>query len=375
MYDGLEIDVLSLGDADCSIVTKWVSGIPHRILIDGGCGQDSEAILEFLRRRGYTSFWAAVCTHKHNDHASGLIKLIESSQLTFYNGWMHDMRRHIAPDVLRRVSASDSSIAAARDVTERLSKAFTNRKIPIHEPFAGECIAGYPNIFVLGPSVPFYEKALKEFIDADLRPENNTSLSALIAASHALGGLHRPLGSLGTVPTGYSALSSLSGGRNLPALTGLLANSSVQVAPKTQPFNSTSVILGIRDGACKMLLTADAGTEALACVSAEWNHLTYLGVPHHGSDGNLSQRDIERFCPQFAIISAKGDASHPSRSIVNGLVKVGAKVASTHRSGHLQFSFGAVPPRSDYGVAELLTGSSLPDSRALVIKALSGVGR
>jgi beta-lactamase superfamily II metal-dependent hydrolase len=122
----------------------------------------------------------------------------------------------------------------------------------------------------------------------------------------------------------------------------------------------------------RLLLTADAGSQALGCVPAEWNHLLYMGVPHHGSDGNLSQKDIERFCPEFAVVSARGDSSHPSRAIVSGLVKVGARVYSTHKSGNLQFWCGAVPPRPDYGPGEQLKGTGAPEPVVDWVKILSG---
>jgi beta-lactamase superfamily II metal-dependent hydrolase len=120
------------------------------------------------------------------------------------------------------------------------------------------------------------------------------------------------------------------------------------------------------------MLTADAGSEALGRVSGEWNHLLYMGVPHHGSDGNLSQKDIERFCPEFATISACGDSCHPSRAIVSGLVKVGAKVYSTHKSRNLWFWSGSVPARVDYGPVEALRGTGEPEPVFDWVKALSG---
>ncbi len=147
---------------------------------------------------------------------------------------------------------------------------------------------------------------------------------------------------------------------SVPPLLGALGNSSVKKNPTTQPFNNTSVILGVNFGA-RLLLTGDAGTEALSYVGSEWNHLLYMGVPHHGSDGNLSQSDIERFCPKFAIISAKGDSSHPDRAIVSGLVKCGAGVGSTHEHGNLWFYSGVVPARSDYNQIEGLKGTGSPE--------------
>lgn len=376
MYNGLEIDVLSLGDADCSIVTQWNDGIPYRVLIDGGCGGDAETVTEFLRARQYTNLWAVVCTHMHNDHASGLIKVVQSPHITIHNGWMHDLRRHVSPDGLRRVCASRDSVCSAVDTTRALSEALSKRGIPIHEPFVGACVAGYPNMFVLGPSRKFYEGALEEFADVKLpglsQPDWTTAIAGALSNPRRLTGLTAfPV----TGGSSYGNLAALVGNPLagvVPPLTGLLDKLSIETDPDTQPFNSTSVILGVRSGTCKMLLTADAGSDALAFVSADWNHLAYLGVPHHGSDGNLSQADAERFCPEYAFISAKGDGSHPSPSVVNALIKVGAKVASTHSSGNLHFSHGMVPARPDYVPVVCLKGAVQPDPRALFIKALVG---
>jgi hypothetical protein len=50
MYDGLEIDMLSVGCADCILVTKWNNGIANRVLVDGACKSDYENVIRpFLR--------------------------------------------------------------------------------------------------------------------------------------------------------------------------------------------------------------------------------------------------------------------------------------------------------------------------------------
>lgn len=147
-------------------------------------------------------------------------------------------------------------------------------------------------------------------------------------------------------------------------VAGALGRSSVKEEPKTQPFNNTSMILGVEFAGSRLLFTADAGSEALDRIPEQWKNLAWMQVPHHGSDGNLSQKNIERFCPRLANISARGDSSHPSRAIVNGLIKVGSQVYSTHslNPGHLWFHIGAIPSRPDYGEATLLkaTGGSGP---------------
>lgn len=156
-------------------------------------------------------------------------------------------------------------------------------------------------------------------------------------------------------------------------LAGALAKSSVKRNSTTQPYNNTSVILGAEFNGSKLLFPADAGSEALAYVPSVWNHLSYMGVPHHGSDGNLSQKDIERFCPKIAFISAKGDSSHPNRAIVSGLVKVGTKVASTHKAGNLWFWSGSVPARKGYEPVEWLKGTGEPEPVVDWTKILYGM--
>lgn len=385
MYNGIEVDLLSLGDADCIVVTRWHESYPHRILIDGGSGADAEVIVDFLRRRNYTNFWAVLCTHLHNDHARGLVKIVRDKRIAIHNGWMHDIRKHVGADALRRAGVASDGVKEVVEATEELTSAFLVRGLVPREPFAGtsagSVIAGYPLAMVLGPSLPYYRRVIEQFTEVQL-PAAIPALSVLARLAgtvppvvpSGLGDLAFPFrmfngklsALLPTPPSGRSTVIP-------PPLFGALNQSSVKVNPRTQPYNNTSVILGVDFNGDKLLFTADAGSDALSSVGADWNRLLYMGVPHHGSDGNLSQKDIERFLPRWAFISAKGDSSHPSRAIVSGLVKVGTKVASTHQSGHLWFYSGTVPARPDYGPVELMKGTGSPEPVADWMKVLSGV--
>jgi beta-lactamase superfamily II metal-dependent hydrolase len=372
VFNGIEVDVISIGDADCIVVTQWTNSVAHRILIDGGCAGDVEVVTDFLLSRGYTKFWFALCTHLHNDHANGLIKIVQDRRFEFTYGNMHDLHKHVSADVLRRASAANDGVKEVAEKTKELAAAFASRNMTLLEPFAGMKLATWPDVIVLGPSVEYYNKVMAEFTNVKAAMSIPIALPSLenIAARRALyglsglGGLTPPftnppsLSSLIPPPTPKNRFASL---LPLPPLTGALGGSSLLKKPTTQPFNNTSVILGMRFGEIKLLLPGDAGSEALSFVGSEWNHLTYFGVPHHGSDGNVSQGDIERFCPEFAVISAKGDSSHPSRAVVSGLVKVGAKVASTHEHGNLWFWSGTVPARTDYGPCEFLKGTGTPE--------------
>lgn len=381
-FSGIEIDMLSLGDADSILVTEWWGNYVFTVLIDGGTVSDAKTVREFLRSRNITSLYAVVCTHLHNDHARGLIELVKDKTLSIASGWMHDMRKHASADALRRASSQNSSqadgVKEALETTRELASVFASRNITPQEPFAGQTIASLPGLTVLGPTPQFYKQALEESIGEPVAPFGSF-LSAL-AATQRPSSLYAP-----ATPPQINPLSrmleqsappalplSFLGGPLSPplatpsqfdlsaALLGVLSNSSVEEKPKTQPFNNTSAILGLVYGDKKFLFTADAGSEALDAVPSSWKNLHWMQVPHHGSDGNLSQKNIERFCPRHAYVSAAGDSSHPDRAIVNALIKVGSQVFSTHTGGHLRHSIGTVPSRPGYESAVPLKGKADP---------------
>jgi beta-lactamase superfamily II metal-dependent hydrolase len=356
MYDGLEIDMLSLGDADCIVVTHWHQGWPQRTLVDAGRASDFPDVRNFLIGRGMTEFWAVVCTHPHRDHGDGLVKIVRDWTFTFHNAWMHDIRKHVTPDTLRRASAGDSSrakdVKQVLDTTTELANAFAARELVPQEPFAGIVIAGYPLMTVLGPTPLLYSWKLGEFMKV---PSPGLPVPPLALPLGRVARLSDMLGAPATLglPSGGIPITA-----GIRALEGPLSDSSVQENPTTQPFNETSAIIGIEFENRKLLLTADSGSDGLDAIAPEWASLEWMQVPHHGSAGNLSKENIEGFRPKFAFVSAQGNTNHPGRAIVNGLIKMGATVCSTHRGGHLWYWIGAVPARPDYGSATPLKGTS-----------------
>src|SRR6267378_1618137 len=251
MYDGFEIDMLSLGDADCLVVTQWHPQYGFfRVLIDGGRGSDVDAVKDFLLTRGFTHFYAVVKTHAHEDHAGGLIKLVQDTRFTFTNAWMHDIRNHIDPDILRSASAGNSAHAdAVRQVietTKELWSSFVNRRLIPKEPFTGDAISGLPYLAVLGPSQPFYKRVLADFAKIEypnplLSPAFWATAPKPSVMPISLSSLLRP--PVPSYPVSSSIFAPINPGPSI-SLAGLLSNSKVKESPTTQPFNNTSVILG-----------------------------------------------------------------------------------------------------------------------------------
>jgi beta-lactamase superfamily II metal-dependent hydrolase len=88
-FNGIEIDMLSLGDADSLLVTLWENGRPTYMLIDGGYAKDAATATSFLQRRGVKKIDHLVCSHMDNDHAAGLFRLVQEGKCEIGCGWVH----------------------------------------------------------------------------------------------------------------------------------------------------------------------------------------------------------------------------------------------------------------------------------------------
>jgi beta-lactamase superfamily II metal-dependent hydrolase len=99
MYNGIEIDMLSLGNADCILVSFWNGLSVYRVLIDGGNKGDAPTVRGFLRGLNITKIDDVLSTHLHDDHSGGLIELLS--------------------DCLTTLSLSESSGATYRTGTSR----------------------------------------------------------------------------------------------------------------------------------------------------------------------------------------------------------------------------------------------------------------
>ena len=320
--------MLSVGDADCILVTGWVGGASEHVLVDGGNPDDYSTLSAFLAGRAVSRLSHVVCSHPHRDHIGGLSGLLADTTIDIGCLWMHRPQQHSDERAMRAVFAAQQSRELAQhcqkslDDASALLQAAHARGIPVWEPFAGQVIGPFE---VLGPSTSFYEGTLRSL-------EGKLSFSTI-----------------------EYALLLQETGLFREAATGDDADSGLLEDPQTDPINDTSTVLLAEHAGDCFLLTADAGAAALRSVleTSSLQGIRWMQMPHHGSRRNITRELIEHLAPSTACASAAGNTKHPRRAVVNAFKDVGARVFSTHypKPGPLRQAAGAVPHRPAYSPA------------------------
>ena len=172
MYNGIEVDMLSLGNADCILITFWNGVSAYRVLIDGGNKGDAATIRQVLRHLNIRRVDDVLSTHQHDDHSGGLIELLLDETLDVGKVWSHVPQWHVesmakVQAALRAAGSSaeaatiQKSLQTAADIYNIAKK----RGIPHEEPFKGKKLGGL--LEVCSPTEEFYNSLVVEFTDAD----------------------------------------------------------------------------------------------------------------------------------------------------------------------------------------------------------------
>lgn len=335
MYSGVEIDMLSLGDADSMLVSYWNGFSAHRVLIDGGNKGDAPTVRTFLRNLNISTIDEVFSTHLHDDHSGGLIELLSDTTLTFGKLWCHIPHWHVESiekvnAALRAAGISEEaeSIRKSLATAAAIFKIAKDRKIPHDEPFVGKATG---LLQILSPTEDSYRGLVAEFAEADqIKAEDAAKLRY-------------------TVQTAMDEAFFKS---------GLLESSALLTDPHTDPENESSVVSGFTYNGSVFLFTGDVGTSALTTVVSNYQvaGMHWMQIPHHGSRRNLTESLIETLAPKTAFVSASGNDKHPRRAVVNAFKKLGTNVYSTHypTGTNLRHHFGTVPARDGYYPATAL---------------------
>ncbi len=185
------------------------------------------------------------------------------------------------------------------------------RKITIVKPFAGISTTD-KTIMVLGSDKDYYQSLLPTFRD----------MPDLAAKSSVFGAITK---------FASDAISWVAESMHIETLT------DPQPGDVSSENNSSAIILFQLDGH-KLLLTGDAGCEALSRVivfaasnGISLNDLRFLQVPHHGSRRNIGPTILNQIKAETAFISVatEGAPKHPSKRVTNALLRRGASGETT----------------------------------------------
>lgn len=326
MADYFEIDFLDVesskgGDA---ITARYrTNGEEYIHIVDGGYQDTGDKIIEHLDKyyNNPRHIDCVVLTHQDNDHSGGLRKVLEH----FSVGELWMLRPWLYADELinrfKRYSSIENLSNKLKEIYPNISalEEIANEKgIQIKEPFQGSRIGAFT---VLSPSKPTY---LDLVVQSEKTPEAFVEDDASRTFS-------------GSIKEGIRYLRALWGQEIFPE-TG------------TSPENEMSIIQFAYLNKKRILLTGDAGRQALsnAAAFAKSKGLTLPGidrfqVPHHGSRHNVNTEILDIWLggrtrqpiesnhnEPTAIISASSkDENHPRKVVVRAFIHRGCKVVQT----------------------------------------------
>lgn len=356
MNTGYEIDFLPVGNGERSgdaICMRYGTPGNYKVVVyDGGTKESGQALVKHIRDYyGTNVVDYVICSHPDADHASGLSVVLE--QMEVRELWMHRPWAHSALicQYFRDGRITDSSLAER--LKEKMAAAYAleelaiDRGIPLHEPFQGDQIGAF---YVLSPTRDWYVHEL--IADFEKSPQKKQATSADASGSFWAS----------VVETAKHAASWIGESWGIETL---------REAVSTSAENESSVVLFGTVGDRGILLTGDAGVQALSAAAsyAETRgvsipaHIRFAQVPHHGSRNNVSPSVLDRLIGEksttpvvdariTAFVSvAKESETHPRNAVVNAFIRRGAKVIPTkgqairhHHGMGARSGWGAVEP-------------------------------
>jgi beta-lactamase superfamily II metal-dependent hydrolase len=337
---GFEVDMLAVGEASRSgdaIALRFGNLAGPRdqqtiVVIDGGTKDTGEELVSHIKTfYGTDRVDIVVATHPDCDHVNGLKVVVENLKvgtLLMHQPWNHaaDVKRDFR-DHRFTVSGLSSKLERALADASDLEDLAKRKGVKIMEPFAG--VGTQDNtIHVLAPTQDYYCSLLCDFRRT---PASKSFGSGLFTS---------------TVTAVREAVKWVMETMHIETLD----DSGMTSAEN----NSSAIVLFTIDGH-KLLFTGDAGIDALTraadyaeSLGIPLTDLRFLHVPHHGSRRNVGPKILNRVKAKTAYISAAAKSEkHPSKKVINALIRRGANVFSTCGNGLWHHSPDA-PARPSY---------------------------
>ena len=323
-----------VGNTDTKAFLKLLAsyfyfGLTRIHVVDGGFQDTGEAVVDHIKKYydDPTYIDCVVVTHPDGDHAGGLRDILEQfgiGELWMLRPWeyadeiIHRFTRFTSVDNLKtRLREIYPSIAKLEEIADE-------HDIRIYEPFQGAAIGEF---IVMAPTKDRY---LDLVVESEKTPEC-TEEPKEASRSTAMTRLQELV---------VKALSFVKAAWGVESFS----------PNETSAENNMSVIQYANLCAKRILLTADAGRDALTeaadyapVIGLTLPGLDRIQVPHHGSRRNVSTKVLDSlFGPRLgfrlgkgeekfiAIISAaQEDEDHPRKAVVRSFIHRGARVATT----------------------------------------------
>lgn len=340
-----EIDFLAVGDTKSgdAICLRYGSiTLGYKIhVVDGGFQDCGDKVVSHVWSY-YGQPWHidhVVLTHADNDHAGGLIKVLEAYSvgcLWMNRPWVHADE---IVDLFKYGWTVDGLRKKLRDLYPtlvRLEEVATQKNIPIRDTFQGEVIGDF---VVLAPSRQRYLSLIPQF---DKTPAPRTEAQSVFERL-------------------FKAVTQL--------ITETWTGETLSENPEaTSASNESSVVqFGILD-THPVLLTGDVGPQGLK-EAADYieskgfalPRLEFVQVPHHGSRRNVTPSILNRWLgpplasdtvPRRGVAfcsAAHNDEDHPRKKVVNAFLRRGYPVHTTN--GQHNFHFKGTPARQGWGAS------------------------
>lgn len=324
---GIEIEFLPVGEnsknGDAIVVRYGEEGNYKIMVIDGGLTESGVKIVEHIKKYYNTSYVDFVVnTHPDSDHVSGLITVLE--ELEVGELWMH-LPWEYSSDIhslFKDGRITDNSLS--EKIKESLNKAYqlyelaTEKEIRINEPFEGSFIGEFQ---VLSPNKDWYiNDLLPNFPNMPEKKEDNVLRKGISEAFNKIWEWIEETWDKETLSENYES---------------------------TGARNESSVVLHANIDNHKVLLTGDAGKQALHnsadyadLLGIELKECNFVQMPHHGSRRNVSPSVLDKIIGEkkaegilpttttFVSVSKNTD-EHPKKVVVNAFIRRGAKVCET----------------------------------------------
>lgn len=315
-YPDYELHFLSVGDADCIVISYRISPEAKRkiSIVDAGNVGDAKTIKDFLWNHYSTrQIDLAICTHPDKDHKGGFFGLMEDQEISIKDFWYKNPCSVMTLDDFEEGTTKAEAIKICKSVYNHPEDNSKNLIILAERKCTGSVVSVKDGtvycdipIKVLGPSEDYYHEVALDMVRDFKEVSDEAEFEAYDEDA---------------LPKDEDA------------------KSIIDEDDDNSPTNKSSLIL-LFDPGRRFLLMGDATCASIkdAMSHHDLTNCT-IKVPHHGSKHNMTTEIIDRLQLNQSVISAKGSKKHPSSAIVHWLSKYG-NVYSTHKTKGLYYHSG-----------------------------------